>query len=180
VQPSEFVFVGCVFWSLVSVSSLIFWPLCPWSSREFQSRLGTELLFVVVVVVLVLVFQVRVSLCSPGYPGTHFVDQTGLELRNLPASASQVLGLKVCTTTTQQNWTSENYISHWFSMVKQKSMTLWLLWPTPVSWPAGQSTGTEKSPEERMGDKRQRRMDSKSGGLIKLTNFIFPTQVIYW
>ena len=32
----------------------------------------------------------RVSLCSPGCPGTHFVDQAGLELRNLPASASQV------------------------------------------------------------------------------------------
>jgi hypothetical protein len=30
---------------------------------------------------------------------THFVDQTGLELRNPPASASKVLGLKVCTTT---------------------------------------------------------------------------------
>jgi hypothetical protein len=28
-----------------------------------------------------------------------FVDQAGLELRNLPASASQVLGLKACTTT---------------------------------------------------------------------------------
>jgi hypothetical protein len=27
------------------------------------------------------------------------VDQAGLELRNLPASASQVLGLKACTTT---------------------------------------------------------------------------------
>ncbi|GAB1295607.1 Cullin-associated NEDD8-dissociated protein 1 [Apodemus speciosus] len=36
----------------------------------------------------------EVSLCSPGYPGTHFVDQAGLELRNPPASASQVLGLK--------------------------------------------------------------------------------------
>ena len=36
---------------------------------------------------------------SPGYPGTHFVDQAGLELRNLPASASQVLGLKTCATT---------------------------------------------------------------------------------
>jgi hypothetical protein len=34
------------------------------------------------------VFQDRVSLCSPGCPGTHFVDQAGLELRNLPASAS--------------------------------------------------------------------------------------------
>jgi hypothetical protein len=45
------------------------------------------------------VFLRQVSLCSPGYPGTHSVDQAGLELRNLPASASQVLGLKVCTTT---------------------------------------------------------------------------------
>ena len=41
-----------------------------------------------------LVFRDRVSLCSPGCPGTHFVDQAGFELRNLPASASQVLGLK--------------------------------------------------------------------------------------
>jgi hypothetical protein len=37
--------------------------------------------------------------CNPGCPGTHFVDQAGLELRNPPASASQVLGLKVCSTT---------------------------------------------------------------------------------
>jgi hypothetical protein len=29
----------------------------------------------------------------------HFVDQAGLELRNLPASASRVLGLKACATT---------------------------------------------------------------------------------
>jgi hypothetical protein len=39
-----------------------------------------------------LVFQDRVSLYSSGCPGTHFVDQSGLELRNLPASASRVLG----------------------------------------------------------------------------------------
>ncbi|EDL29934.1 mCG148039 [Mus musculus] len=45
----------------------------------------------------------RVSLCSPGCPGTHFVDQAGLELRNPPASDSQVLGLKTCATTTWQN-----------------------------------------------------------------------------
>jgi hypothetical protein len=44
-------------------------------------------------------FLDRVSLCSPGCPGTHSVDQAGLELRNLPASASQVLGLKACATT---------------------------------------------------------------------------------
>jgi hypothetical protein len=52
----------------------------------------------------------RVSLCSPGCPGTHSVDQAGLELRNPPASASRVLGLKACTTTARldtsytQNW----------------------------------------------------------------------------
>jgi hypothetical protein len=45
-------------------------------------------------VFLLLVFRDRVSLYSPGCPGTHFVDQAGLELRNPPASASQVLGLK--------------------------------------------------------------------------------------
>jgi hypothetical protein len=32
-------------------------------------------------------------------PGTHSVDQAGLELRNPPASASRVLGLKACATT---------------------------------------------------------------------------------
>jgi hypothetical protein len=34
------------------------------------------------------VFRDRVSLYSPGCPGTHFVDQAGLELKNLPAYAS--------------------------------------------------------------------------------------------
>jgi hypothetical protein len=41
-----------------------------------------------------LFFPDRVSLCSPGHPGTHSVDQAGPELRNSPASASQVLGIK--------------------------------------------------------------------------------------
>jgi hypothetical protein len=39
-------------------------------------------------------FGDRVSLYSPGCLGTHFIDQAGLELRNPPASASQVSGLK--------------------------------------------------------------------------------------
>jgi hypothetical protein len=42
-----------------------------------------------------------VSLYSPGYPETHSIDQVGLELRNPPASASQVLLLKVCAITAQ-------------------------------------------------------------------------------
>jgi hypothetical protein len=44
-------------------------------------------------------FGDRVSLYSSGCPGTHSVDQAGLELRNPPASASRVLGLKACATT---------------------------------------------------------------------------------
>jgi hypothetical protein len=40
----------------------------------------------------------RVSLYSPGCPETHFVDQAGLQLRNPPASAFRVLGLKACAT----------------------------------------------------------------------------------
>jgi hypothetical protein len=44
------------------------------------------------ILLLLLLFRDRVSLCSPDCPGTHSVDQAGLELRNLPASASQMLG----------------------------------------------------------------------------------------
>jgi hypothetical protein len=40
----------------------------------------------------------RVFLYSSGCPAIHFVDQAGLELRNLPASASQVLGLASLST----------------------------------------------------------------------------------
>jgi hypothetical protein len=36
----------------------------------------------------VFVFRDRISLYSPGCPRTHSVDQAGLELRNLPVSAS--------------------------------------------------------------------------------------------
>jgi hypothetical protein len=43
--------------------------------------------------------QDRVSLCSLSCPGTHSVDQTGI--RDLPASTSQVLRLRVCTITAQ-------------------------------------------------------------------------------
>jgi hypothetical protein len=37
---------------------------------------------------------IEVSPCSPGCPGTLYVDQAGLELTDPPASASSVLGLK--------------------------------------------------------------------------------------
>jgi hypothetical protein len=44
---------------------------------------------------------------SPGCPGTHSVDQAGLKLRNPPASASQVLGLKAYATGYQKYFWAE-------------------------------------------------------------------------
>jgi hypothetical protein len=70
------------------------------------------LLLLLLLFCFVLVFQDRVSLCSSGCPGTHFVEQAGLELRNLPASASQVLGLKVCATMPGPLW----FFRHGFSV----------------------------------------------------------------
>jgi hypothetical protein len=64
-------------------------------------------------------FWDRVFLCRPGCPGTHSVDQAGLELRNLPASASQVLGLKVCATSAQ--------LSHLFLNHHHHQSHLWLM-----------------------------------------------------
>jgi hypothetical protein len=49
-------------------------------------------------------FETGFLCVAPGCPGTHSVDQAGLELRNLPASASQVLGLKAYATTHTTAW----------------------------------------------------------------------------
>jgi hypothetical protein len=69
----------------------------------------------VFVFVFVFVFRDRVTLCSPGCPEIHSVDQAGLELRNLPASASQVLGLKVCATTARLGTSSKILSKAWKS-----------------------------------------------------------------
>jgi hypothetical protein len=53
-------------------------------------------------IIIIFVFRDMVSMYIPGFPGTYFVDQAGLKLRNPPAFASQVLGLKASATTTQQ------------------------------------------------------------------------------
>ena len=57
-------------------------------------------LFVCLLVCLFLDFFFFFETEFPGCPGIHSVDQAGLKLGNLPASASQVLGLKACATTT--------------------------------------------------------------------------------
>jgi hypothetical protein len=63
----------------------------------------THIYLFVYLFIYLLVFRDRISLYIPGCPETHFVDQAGLELRNPPASAFQVLGLKACTTTARLN-----------------------------------------------------------------------------
>jgi hypothetical protein len=86
---------------------LVSWLIQPWWTGEVCSPVDFliypfdfPLVFIPFCFVLFcFVFRDRVSLCSPGCPGTHSVDQAGLELRNPLASASGVLGLKVCTTT---------------------------------------------------------------------------------
>ena len=47
--------------------------------------------FFLLVFVVVVFFLNRVSLCSPSCPGTHFVDQAGLELRNPPGMSSFII-----------------------------------------------------------------------------------------
>jgi hypothetical protein len=61
------------------------------SGIQLKGRYQDLTLFVCL---FVLVFQSRVSLDSPVYLRTHSVDHASLESRNLPASASQVLGFK--------------------------------------------------------------------------------------
>jgi hypothetical protein len=89
-----------------------------------------------------LVFQDRVSLCSPGCPGTHSVDLAGLELRNPPASAFRVLGLKACTTTPGWESVLDEAIAfnHWASgkgINGRNRLRSWVTWdlgfPMPVS-----------------------------------------------
>jgi hypothetical protein len=68
-------------------------------------------------------FRDRVSLCSPGCPRTHSVDQAGLELRNTPASASQMLALQACTATArlfhafQDHSDLQRLLTHWLHRV---------------------------------------------------------------
>lgn len=75
-------------------------------------------LFVWDVLLLFLFFCVyMVSLCSPGSPGTPAVDQVGFELRHLPASASGVVELNVCTTTARAPVLGLFLVSPWVQLI---------------------------------------------------------------
>ena len=86
-------------------------------SFHLRICLGSDCLLVCLFVYVFWFFETG-FLCSPGCSGTHFVDQAGLELRNLPASASQVLGLKECATMpglnrefiTEESWVDKKHL----------------------------------------------------------------------
>jgi hypothetical protein len=70
--------------------------------------------FVSFLFLFLFLFWDRVSLYTPGCPGTHSAHQAGLKLKSLPASASQVLELKACATTAQQDkefWKIQEMVS---------------------------------------------------------------------
>jgi hypothetical protein len=73
-----------------------------------------------------LFFRDRVSLCSPGCPGTHSVDQAGLELRNPPASASRVLGLKVSPPRPADS--KHSNVTTLASLHKVEGLESWTCW----------------------------------------------------
>ena len=136
-------------------------PLCNHSAVEGQwsslcGIVGGFFCFVLFCFVLLLVFRDRLSLYSSGCPGIHSVDQAALELRNPPASASQVLGLKACATMPGSFLKLPNH----FPCPTVLSLTIRLLivgllswypvtgecqgrqaWATPHSW------GMHKAPE---------------------------------
>ena len=72
---------------------------CPHQQGAEALTAAVPVVFLWVMFVCLFVLRQGFSVYSPGCPGTHSVDQTGLELRNPPAFASQVLGLKACATT---------------------------------------------------------------------------------
>jgi hypothetical protein len=68
------------------------------------------------------VFRYRVSLNIPGCPGTHSVDQAGLQLRNPPDSASQVLGLKAFATTARLG---QHFLKALVAVAEDPGFTWW-------------------------------------------------------
>jgi hypothetical protein len=125
-QPGLLTFV--YFWDGLSLCSLRCpWPGWPWTHRDLTASTSR---------LLELTFESklwvsapapnesfffprdRVSLCSLGCPGTPSVDQAGLKLRNLPAYASQVLGLKACVTMPGQMYLYYYYYYYYYYYLK--------------------------------------------------------------
>jgi hypothetical protein len=71
------------------------------STVVFQIFPKPFFVYVIVWLFCFILFWYRVSLCNLSCPETYSVDQATLQFRDQPASASQVLGLQACVTTTR-------------------------------------------------------------------------------
>jgi len=87
---------------------------------------------------LLFVFWGRVSLCSPSSPGTHSVDQADLKLRDLSASASWVLGLKV--GVTKLGFHSTILKHRWTSSLSARTISLLAPWHVGIKSPVTTTT----------------------------------------
>lgn len=68
--------------------------------ESYTVSVGIVMIYPVLCIFLVgFFFFDRLSLCIPGFPGTHSVGQARQDLRNPPISVSQFLRLKTCATT---------------------------------------------------------------------------------
>ena len=112
-------------------------------------------------------FQDRVSLYSPGYPGTHSVDQSGLELINLPASASPVLELKVCATTARPNF----FFVYYSAAICHLPSSRWgsASHPHPWTWPTAAHTAAA-GPTSLLNPLTPSRHSLSSTSLLTLTS----------
>jgi hypothetical protein len=106
------------------LNSLV-WFLVTHTYTEIIDLLFFKCLFFKKIYLFLWVSRDRVSLCNRGCPGTHSVDQAGLELRDPPASASWVLGLKACATMP-----SIIYLCVW--VFDCKCVCAPCAWPVPV------------------------------------------------
>jgi hypothetical protein len=96
-------------------------------------------------------FRDRVSLCSPGCPGAHSVDQAGLELRDLPDSTSRVLGLKVWATTAQRFF-GFCFCFVLFCFVLDVGSPGWLFMVPVLCWGARVTSVPHQTPDQFMRD----------------------------
>jgi hypothetical protein len=71
-------------------------------------------------------FRGRVSLCSPDCPGTHSVDQAGLELRNLPASAKRTEFLEYSHLESEEGKDYPDLLSA--SVLLWQTVSAWVLY----------------------------------------------------
>jgi hypothetical protein len=93
--------------------------------------------FVCLFVCLFLDFRDRVSLYSPGCPGTHSVDQAGLELRNLPVNA---LNHRAIPPNPECSFTTVYAVTHIIVCLKEtaccsRTMSPWQVeLPSTLGW----------------------------------------------